>query len=84
MHLAYRETNFCDVTFYTSSSLCYQLLIIRLFSKDLRIYFTTSFCLMKNKDQKNYENIFKELKNNLLKYSGNDAYNPKKFIVILK
>jgi len=39
---------------------------------------------MKNKDQKNYENIFKELKNNLLKYSGNDAYNPKKFIVILK
>lgn len=34
---------------------------------------------MKNKEQKNYENIFKELNNNILKYSGNDEYNPKEF-----
>jgi len=65
--------------FIISPSLCYQLRITRIFSKDLRINFTTSFCLMKNKEQKNYENIFKELNNNILKYSGNDEYNPKEF-----
>ena len=35
--------------------------------------------LNENKEQKNYENIFKELNNNILKYSGNDEYNPKEF-----
>ena len=29
---------------------------------------------MKNKEQKNYENAIKEIKNNILKYSVNDVY----------
>ena len=79
LHLAYKETRFCDATFYTTLSLCYELLITRIFSKELRTFFTTSFCLMKNKEQKNYENVFKELKRNIQKYSLKDIYYPNGF-----
>ena len=50
LHLAYRENIFCDVTFYIAPSISYQLLITRIYSKDLHTFFTTSFCLMKNKE----------------------------------
>ena len=79
MYLAYKENIFCDDTFYTAPSISDQLLITRIYSKDLHTFFTTSFCLMKNKEQKNYENVFKEIKNNIIKYSHNKVYSPKEF-----
>ena len=41
--------------------------------------FTTSFCLIKNKEQKNYENALKESKNNIQKYSFKDVDDPNEF-----
>ena len=34
LHLAYKEAIFWDATFYTAPSICYQLLITRIFSKE--------------------------------------------------
>ena len=45
LHLAYKETIFCDAIFYTTPSLCYQLLITRIFSKELRHFLQLLFVL---------------------------------------
>lgn len=53
---------FCDATFYAAPSIAYQLLITRVYAKDFNRYFTTSFSIMKNKQENTYENVFKDLK----------------------
>ena len=61
IHINYSNNIFCDATFYAAPSISYQLLITRVESKEFHKFFTTSFCIMRNKEQKTYENIFKEL-----------------------
>ena len=68
---------FCDATFFAAPSIAYQLLITRIYAKDFNRYFTTSFTLMKNKQEHTYENVFKDLKKNIISYSNNGIYNPK-------
>ena len=70
----YSNNIFCDATFYAAPSISYQLLITRVESKEFNKFFTTSFCIMRNKEQKNYENIFKELINNINNFHINNRY----------
>ena len=79
LHLQYPEHIFCDATYYCAPALCYQLLITRIYSKELNSFFTTSYSLMKNKLQKTYENIFNNLKKNIENYSNNKQYKPNEF-----
>ena len=61
IHINNGSNIFCDATFYAAPSISYQLLITRVESKEFLNFFTTSFCIMRNKEQQTYENIFKEL-----------------------
>ena len=56
----YSNHLFCDGTFYIAPAICYQLFIIRVYAKDLNMFFTTAYAVMKNKEQKNYEKFFQQ------------------------
>ena len=52
IQINYNKSIFCDATFYAAPSISYQLLIIRVESKEFHTFFTTSFCIMRNKEQR--------------------------------
>ena len=79
IQIEYNDNIFCDATFYSAPNICYQLLITRVYAKEFHKYFTTSFALMRNKEQVTYEKLFNSLKNNISKYTENDNYKPKLF-----
>ena len=79
IQIEYKDNIFCDATFYSAPSISYQLLITRVYAKEFHKYFTTSFGLMRNKEQATYEELFNSLKINISKYTGNDNYKPKLF-----
>ena len=58
MHLKYKYNIYEDGTFYTSPKLSYQLFITLIYAKDINIYITTSFSLLVDKEQKNYQMLF--------------------------
>ena len=52
LHLKYKDIIFCDRTFYVAPSIAYQLVITGIYSKYLHSFFTSSYSLMNNKEQK--------------------------------
>ena len=79
LHLDNNLAVFCDATFYVVPSISYQILITREYAKIFHRFFTTSFTIMLNKEEKTYEKIFTELKINIQNYANNILYKPKEF-----
>lgn len=62
LHIKYPDNIFCDGTFYIAPSISYQVFITRIYAEEINYFFTTSFTIMKNKEQFNYEEVIDELK----------------------
>jgi len=57
----YNDDIFVDGTFFIASKFSYQIFITRTYAKELDSFYTTSFAILKNKEQETYK-IFKKLK----------------------
>ena len=79
LHLKYPEKLFSDGTFYSAPKLAYQLLITRVYSKELNKFFTTSFSLLTNKEQNTYYQVFNTIKNHIFSLNKNKKYCPSEF-----
>lgn len=75
----YNDDVFGDGTFYIAPKISYQVFITRNYVKEINSYYTTSFSILKNKNQKTYETLFKQLKINLTKFNNNLPLSPKNF-----
>lgn len=51
----YKEDIFADGTFYISPKIRYQVFITRNYLKEVNSFYTTSFWILKNKEQLSYE-----------------------------
>ena len=56
---------FMDGTFFSSSKLSYQLVVIRVYAAPLKKYFTVTIGLMKNKTKELYMKILEKTKENI-------------------
>ena len=84
LHIKYPDKIFCDGTFYFAPSISYQVFITRIYAEEMNYFFTTSFTIMKNKEQINYEEFIDELKKNILNQSLKKLFFPEKSTVISK
>jgi len=57
----YNDDIFVDGTFFIAPKFSYQIFITRTYAKELDSFYTTSFAILKNKEQETYK-IFKKLK----------------------
>jgi len=73
------EDIFADGTFYIAPKISYQVFITRTYVEELNSFYTTSFSIIKNKEQINYEILLEELKKNAIKYNNNSEITPKYF-----
>ncbi|ORX71716.1 hypothetical protein BCR32DRAFT_250084 [Anaeromyces robustus] len=73
------EDIFADGTFYTAPAIAQQVFITRTYIEELNSFYTTSFSIIKNKEQINYEILLEELKKNAIKYNSNNEITPKYF-----
>ncbi|ORX63847.1 hypothetical protein BCR32DRAFT_307229 [Anaeromyces robustus] len=73
------EDIFADGTFYTAPAIAQQVFITRTYIEKLNSFYTTSFSIIKNKEQINYEILLEELKKNANKYNSNNEITPKYF-----
>ncbi|ORX63572.1 hypothetical protein BCR32DRAFT_251513 [Anaeromyces robustus] len=73
------EDIFADGTFYTAPAIAQQAFITRTYIEKLNSFYTTSFSIIKNKEQINYEILLEELKKNAIKYNSNNEITPKYF-----
>ena len=51
--IQYNDDVFGDGTFYIAPKISYQVFITRNFVQEINSYYTTSFSILKNKNQKN-------------------------------
>jgi len=56
--MKYNEDIFVDGTFYIAPKFSYQVLITRIYIKYSKIFYTTSFLILKNKEKATYEMLF--------------------------
>ena len=63
--------------FYISPEICYQLFIMRDYAKNVNMFFNNEYALMKNKEQKNYKNIFSAIKTNINNTNNIGEFKPK-------
>ena len=75
----YCEDVFVDGTFFIAPSISYQVFITRIYVKHLNSYYTTSFSILRNKEQETYEILLEEIKKNVSKYNNNTEITPKYF-----
>ena len=75
----YKENLFADGTFYISPKIGYQVFITRNYVKEINSFYTTSFSILKDKEQLSYEIVLKELENNVCKVTKNTVINPINF-----
>ena len=57
----YNDDIFVDGTLFIAPKFSYQIFITRTYAKELDSFYTTSFAILKNKEQETYK-IFKKLK----------------------
>jgi len=82
LFMKHNEDIFVDGIFYIASRFSYQMFIIRTYIKYLNSFHTTSFSILKNKEQITYEMLFEEIKKKYIyikKYSNNTIITQKKF-----
>ncbi|KAL6632924.1 hypothetical protein U3516DRAFT_792057 [Neocallimastix sp. 'constans'] len=60
----YNDDIFVDDTFFIALKFSYQVFITRTYAKELDSFYTTSFAILKNKEQKTYKMLFEKLKKN--------------------
>ncbi len=58
----YNKDIFADGTFYIAPSIGYQVFITRTYVAELNCFYTTSFSILRNKEQTTYEILFEEIK----------------------
>ncbi|KAL6591675.1 hypothetical protein U3516DRAFT_805561 [Neocallimastix sp. 'constans'] len=58
----YNDDIFVDGTFFIAPKFSYQIFITRTYAKELDSFYTTSFAILKNKEQETYKILFKKLK----------------------
>eukprot|EP00833_Pecoramyces_ruminatium_P007277 jgi/Orpsp1_1/1181309/evm.model.c7180000076714.1 len=75
----YSEDIFADGTFYAAPKMGKQIFITRIYSKELNCFYTTSFAILKNKNQETYIKLFEEIKKNSMKFNNNIDFKPKNF-----
>jgi len=57
----------------------YQVFITRVYVRELNSFYTTSFFILKNKEQETYEVLFEEIRKNVSKFNKNTEITPKNF-----
>ncbi|KAG4095568.1 hypothetical protein H8356DRAFT_1426886 [Neocallimastix lanati (nom. inval.)] len=60
----YNDDIFVDGTFFIAPKFSYQVFITRTYAKELDSFYTTSFAILKNKEQETYKMLFEKLKKN--------------------
>ncbi|KAG4088137.1 hypothetical protein H8356DRAFT_1296968 [Neocallimastix lanati (nom. inval.)] len=60
----YNDDIFVDGTFFIAPKFSYQIFITRTYVKELDSFYTTSFAILKNKEQETYKILFEKLKKN--------------------
>ncbi|ORY81110.1 hypothetical protein LY90DRAFT_500205 [Neocallimastix californiae] len=60
----YSDDLFVDGTFYIAPDFSYQIFITRNFVPELNEFYTTSFSILRNKEQETYKTIFEVIKSN--------------------
>ncbi|KAG4093460.1 hypothetical protein H8356DRAFT_1354352 [Neocallimastix lanati (nom. inval.)] len=58
----YNDDIFVDDTFFIAPTYSYQIFITRTYAKELDSFYTTSFAILKNKEQEKYKILFEKLK----------------------
>jgi len=58
----YNDDIFVDGTFFIAPKFSYQIFIKRTYAKELDCFYTTSFAILKNKEQETYKILFEKLK----------------------
>ncbi|KAG4092160.1 hypothetical protein H8356DRAFT_1353557 [Neocallimastix lanati (nom. inval.)] len=58
----YNDDIFVDGTFFIAPKFSYQIFITRTYAKGLNSFYTTSFAILKNKEQETYKILFEKLK----------------------
>jgi len=58
----YNDDIFIDGTFFIAPKFSYQIFITRTYAKKLDSFYTTSFAILKNKEQEKYKILFKKIK----------------------
>ncbi|KAG4101113.1 hypothetical protein H8356DRAFT_907800, partial [Neocallimastix lanati (nom. inval.)] len=58
----YNDDIFVDGTFFIAPKFSYQVFITRTYAKELDSFYTTSFAILKNKEQETYKMLFEKLK----------------------
>lgn len=64
LFMQYNIDIFVDGIFKFSPKCGYQVFITRTYVNELNSFYTTSFSILKNKEQKTYEVLFEEIKKN--------------------
>ncbi|ORY64660.1 hypothetical protein LY90DRAFT_504986 [Neocallimastix californiae] len=74
----YNDDIFVDGTFFIAPKFSYQIFITRTYSKKLiSFYYTTSFAILKKKEQETYKILFEKLKKNANTCNNNIIIEPK-------
>ena len=78
LYMQYNIDIFSDGTFKIATKWGYQVFITRTYVMKLNSFYTTSFSILKNKEQRTYEVLFEEIKKNAEK-NNNIIIPPKNF-----
>ena len=62
----YNDDIFVDGIFFIAPKFSYQIFITRTYAKELDSFYTTSFTILKNKEQETYKILFEKLKKMLI------------------
>ena len=73
----YNDDIFVDGTFFIAPKFSYQVFITRTYAKELDSFYTTSFAILKNKEQETYKMLFEKLKKNANTCNNNIRIEPK-------
>ena len=73
LFIEYKENIFADGTFYIAPIFSYQVFITRTYIEKLNCFYTTSFSILRNKEQGTYEKLFEEIKKNISNYSNDES-----------
>ncbi|KAG4083158.1 hypothetical protein H8356DRAFT_1365117 [Neocallimastix lanati (nom. inval.)] len=73
----YNDDIFVNGTFFIAPKFSYQIFITRTYAKELDSFYTTSFAILKNKEQKTHKILFEKLKKNANTCNNNIITEPK-------
>ena len=62
----YDDDIFVNGTFFIAPNSSYQIFITRTYAKELDSFYTTSFAVIKNKEQETYKILFEKLKKKII------------------